>query len=243
MTSKLLLLCSLRMFLGVIIRKKEFECHLALHSLFILLLRPLPLVFKKNLFIIFYYILYTVVMSKRNKILFQHYVHNAKKFINCYYLHQAAIMTKKHIFSFQHYYIHFTVMMKKNYFFPYCYLHYVVIMSKKYFPHSYYVHYTVIMTKIYVFLSAIRVLHLYHVKKYTFMKKNYFPIATTFTTFVIMTNFFIYCCYIHYAMISTMSTTPQLRKKAFQFSFQHYLHYVLITTENKFISNNTFPML
>ena len=88
------------------------------------------------------------------------------------------------------------------------YLHYVLIMSRKYFPHSYYVHYAMIMTKIYVFISALRVLHLDHVKKYTFMKKNYFPIATTFTTFVIMTIFFICCCYVHYAMISTMSTTP-----------------------------------
>ena len=48
------------------------------------------------------------------------------------------------------------------------YVHYVVMMSKKYFPHSYYVHYAVIMTRIYVFISALRVLYDDHDKKYTF---------------------------------------------------------------------------
>ena len=87
----------------------------------------------RNLFVIFYYVHYAMVMSKRNKISFQRYLHKAamimkkivyirfhKKYLNCYYVHYAAIMTKKYIFSFQHYYIHYTVMMRKNQFFPYC---------------------------------------------------------------------------------------------------------------------------
>ena len=78
---------------------------------------------KKNLFIIFYYIHYAMVISKRSKVLFQRYVHDAmimknirftvgfvkNTLINCYYVDYAAIMTKKYIFSFQHYYIHYTV--------------------------------------------------------------------------------------------------------------------------------------
>ena len=52
-----------------------------LRSLFILLLRSLPLVLEKknyyNFFIIFYYIHYAMVMSKRSKISFQLYVHDA----------------------------------------------------------------------------------------------------------------------------------------------------------------------
>ena len=134
-----------------------------------------PFFIEKRLFIIFYYTHCVMVMSKRNKILFQCYVHDAmimkklftlnfkKKSINCYYVHYAATMTKKYIFSFQHYYIHCTVMMKKNTFSSIAncyYVHYVVIMSKKYFPYSYYVHYVMIM--IHVFISALRVLHLDH---------------------------------------------------------------------------------
>ena len=59
------------------IRKKRFECHAALRSLFILLLRSLPAVLEKNLFIILYYVNYAMVMSKRSKISFQRYVHDA----------------------------------------------------------------------------------------------------------------------------------------------------------------------
>ena len=40
-------------------------------------------------------------------------------------------------------------------------------LHKKYI-NSYYVHYAVIMIKIFVFISALRVLHLDHDKKYTF---------------------------------------------------------------------------
>ena len=66
----------------------------------------------------------------------------------------------------------YTVMCEKIAFSPIAncyYVHYVVIMSKKYFPHSYYdVHYAVTMTKICVSISALRVLHHDHDKKYTF---------------------------------------------------------------------------
>ena len=49
-----------------------------LGSLFILLLRSLPLALEKKIFfIIFYYIHYAMVMSKRSKIWFQRYVHDA----------------------------------------------------------------------------------------------------------------------------------------------------------------------
>ena len=130
-----------------------------------------------------YYVHYAMVMSKRNKISFQRYVRDAmkkivyfrfhhKKYINCYYVHYAAIMTKKFIFKFQHHYIHYTMMITKNYFFPYAscyYVHCAVIMSKKYFFHGYYVHYAVILTKIYVLISALCLLHLDHDKKYTFL--------------------------------------------------------------------------
>ena len=65
---------------------------------------------KKNLFIIFYYVDYAMFMSKRSKILFQRYVHDAmirftlgfvkNTLINCYYVVYAAIMTKKVYFFF-----------------------------------------------------------------------------------------------------------------------------------------------
>ena len=69
---------------------------------------------KKNLFIIFYYFHYAMVMSKSSKILFQCYIHDAmimkdirftlgfikNTLVNCYYVDYAAIMTKKHMFSF-----------------------------------------------------------------------------------------------------------------------------------------------
>ena len=70
---------------------------------------------KENIFIIFYNVHCVMVMSKRNKISFQHYVHEAvimkkigyswfhKKYINCYNVNYTVIMTKKYIFSFQHY--------------------------------------------------------------------------------------------------------------------------------------------
>ena len=45
---------------------------------------------------------------------------------------------------------------------------------------------------------------------------------------------FLCCCYVHFIMISTTSNTPWLRKDIFYFSFQHYVHYILITTENTF---------
>ena len=69
---------------------------------------------KKNLFIIFYYVHYAMVMSERSKILFQRYVHDAiimknirftldfvkNTVINCCYVDYAPIMTKKYIFFF-----------------------------------------------------------------------------------------------------------------------------------------------
>ena len=69
-----------------------------------------------------------------------------------------------------------------------------------FFPCSCYVHYALIITKIYIFISALRVLRLDHAKKYIFFsfqyhvhyavikKKNVSHIATTSTTFVIMTK-------------------------------------------------------
>ena len=154
--------------------KEKKDLNVMRHSNHCSLCCCVPFFIEKRLFIIFYYTHCVMVMSKRNKILFQCYVHDAMimkklftlnfiKNINCYYVHYAATMTKKYIFSFQHYYIHCTVMMKKNTFSSIAncyYVHYVVIMSKKYFPYSYYVHYVMIM--IHVFISALRVLHLDH---------------------------------------------------------------------------------
>ena len=94
-------------------------------------------------------------------------------------------------------------------------------MSKKYFPHSYYVLYAVIMIKIYVFISALRVVHLDHDKNILFFisvlrslglnhEKNNFPIATPPTTFVMMKIFFsllLLCSlrrdyhYVHYDLV------------------------------------------
>ena len=101
--------------------------------------------------------------------------------------------------------------------------------QKYVFSFQHYVHYILIMTKnILFFISVLRSLGPNHVK-------YNFAIATTFTTLVIMTIFLLCCCYVHYTVISTTSTTSWLRKKIFYFSFQHYVHYVLITTENTFI--------
>ena len=133
-----------------------------------------------------------MVVSKRNKISFQRYAHDAmimkkmlyirfhKKFINCIKNILNTFSTtsttpwswQKCIF-FRSSTPTFTTPQwwKKNTVSPIAncyYVHYVVIMSKKYFPHSYYVHYAVILTKIYVFISALRALHLDHDKKYFF---------------------------------------------------------------------------
>ena len=133
---------------------------------------------KKYIFIIFYYVPYVMVMSKRSNILFQRYVHDAmilknirftlglvkNTLINCYYVDYAAIMTKKYIFSFQHYYIHYTVWWEKSTFSPVAncyYVHYVAIMSatfttpwswQKYmFSFQHYVYYMMIIYKKYTF--------------------------------------------------------------------------------------------
>ena len=141
-----------------------------------------PWFWKKNLFIIFYYVHYAMVMSKRSKILFQRYVHDTmimknirftvgfvkNTLINCYYVDYAAIMTKKYIFSFQHYYIHYTVWWEKSTFSPVAncyYVHYVAIMSAKFAtPWSW---------QKYVFISALRVLHDDYILKIYFFSFQY----------------------------------------------------------------------
>ena len=110
--------------------KEKKDLNVMRHSNHCSLCCCVPFFIEKRLFIIFYYTHCVMVMSKRNKILFQCYVHDAmimKKLFtlnfiknNCYYVHYAATMTKKYIFLFQHYYIHCNVMMKKKIFFLYC---------------------------------------------------------------------------------------------------------------------------
>ena len=121
---------------------------------------------------------------------------------------------------------------------------------------SYYVYYAVIVTKIYNFIPALRVLRVDHDKKILFfisvlrsIRRNCgrkkFTIATTSTTFEIMTNIVFLCCYdVRCALIITENmyfyfhtafTTSWLRKNIFYFTFQHYVHNALITTENTFI--------
>ena len=115
------------------------------------------------------------------------------------------------------------------------YLHYVVIMTKKiFFPCSYYVHYALIITKRYIFILALRVLRLDHAKKnfvFSFQyhvhyavikKKNVSHIATTSTTFVIMTKNIFSLSLLHslrldqnkkiYFHFNTTPTTAWLRK-------------------------------
>ena len=141
-----------------------------------------------------------MVVSKRNKISFQRYAHDNmimkkmlyirfhKKFINCIKNILNTFSTtsttpwswQKCIF-FRSSTPTFTTPQwwKKNTVSPIAncyYVHYVVIMSKKYFPHSYYVHYAVILTKIYVFISALRVLHLDHDKKDTFFSFQFYAL-------------------------------------------------------------------
>ena len=105
-----------------------------LSSLFILLLRSLSLALEKKIFfIIFYYIHYAMVMSKRSKIWFQRYVRDAMIMKNIKFtlgfIKNTLIATtlttprswQKSLFVlFQHYYIHYTVMMRKKFFFPCC---------------------------------------------------------------------------------------------------------------------------
>ena len=140
-TSLLLLLRSLR---GVLWKKDSNVMPHSVHCSFCCYVHC-PWFFKKNLFII-NYVLYSMLWSKRSKILFQRYVHDTmimknirftvgfvkNTLINCYYVDYAAIMTKKYIFSFQHYYIHYTVWWEKSTFSPVAncyYVHYVAIMS------------------------------------------------------------------------------------------------------------------
>ena len=153
-----------------------------LRSLFILLLRSLPLVLeKKHFFIIFYYIHYAMVMSKRSKISFQFYVHDAMIMKNIRFtlgfIKNTLIATtsttprswqKSIFFLFSTTTFTTPWWWEKSTFSPVAncyYVHYVAIMSKKYFPHSYDVHYALIMTKTYVFISALRVLYDDHDKK------------------------------------------------------------------------------
>ena len=157
-----------------------------LRSLFILLLRSLPLVLEKknyyNFFIIFYYIHYAMVMSKRSKISFQLYVHDAMIMKNIRFtlsfIKNTLIATtsttprswQKSIFFLFSTTTSFTTpwWWEKSTFSTVAncyYVHYVAIMSKKIFPHSYDVHYAVIMTKTDVFISALRVLYDDHDKK------------------------------------------------------------------------------
>ena len=112
------------------------------------------------------------------------------------------------------------------------------------------------MTKIYNFISALRVLRVDHDKKILFfisvlrsIRRNYgrtkFTIATTSTTFEIMTNIVFLCCYdVRCAVIITENMyfyfhtafiTAWLRKNIFHFTFQHYVHYALITAQNTFV--------
>ena len=132
-------------------------------------------------------------MSKRNKISFQRYVHDLWLIlglffffffcafsicrnvfllvlggtynvhtslscanINCYYGHYAAIMTKKYICHFSTTTFTTPWWWEKITFYP--------------TANCYYVHCVVIMSswQKYVFISALRVLHLDHDKKYTF---------------------------------------------------------------------------
>ena len=139
---------------------------------------------KKNLFIIFYYVHYAMVMSKRSKILFQRYVHDAMimkniRFTLGFIKNTLIATTSTTSWSWQKsiFFLFSTTALTTPWWWEKSafslvancyYVPYVVIMSKKYFPHSYYVHYAVIMTKIYVFISALRVLYDDHDKKYTF---------------------------------------------------------------------------
>ena len=136
--------------------------------------------FKRYIFIIFYYVRYAMVMSKRSNILFQRYVHDTiimknirftlglvkNTLIICYFVDYAVIMTKKYIFSFQHYYIHYTVWWEKSTFSPVAncyYVHYVAIISttfttpwswQKYmFSFQHYVYYMMIIYKKYTFFQ------------------------------------------------------------------------------------------
>ena len=67
--------------------KKDISCYEALCLLLIFLLHSLPLVLEKKIvFIIFYYVHYAMVMSKRNKIPFQLNVHDAMIMIKIGYI-------------------------------------------------------------------------------------------------------------------------------------------------------------
>ena len=98
------------------------------------------------------------------------------------------------------------------------------------FSFQHYVYYILIMTtNIFFFISVLRSLGLNHEKKK-------FP--NCYYVYYIREHdkcIFLFCCCVHYIVISTTFTTPWFRKNIFQLSFQYYVHYVLLTNENKFI--------
>ena len=141
--------------LRVIIRKNRFECHAALHSLFISLLRSISL-----------------VLIKRNKLFQQNFLLRSLR-------HGHAKNTKFHfsttfIMSWswnKAIYIQFHVKnilllrpLRRDF------------VQKNLFSYSHYVHYAVIMIKIYVFISALRVLHLGY-------ENFFFHFSATFSRF------------------------------------------------------------
>ena len=155
-------------------KENKFECHAALRSLFILILRPLTLVLEKKSFYNFpLSSLRHGVFKRKNKISFQHYIHNGR-YINCYYVHYAVIVTEKYIFSFQHYCVRYT-MMKKIYLSPIVNCYYPTaswLCQKNIFPIT-----TTFTTpwswQKYVFISALCVLHLDHDKKHALLIQFY----------------------------------------------------------------------
>ena len=108
---------------------------------------------KKNIFIIFYYVHYAMVMSKRNKISFQCYVHDLWLilgfFFFFFFFFFCAFSICRNVFLLVlggTYNVHTSLSCANIN----CYYgHYAAIMTKKYilsFQH-YYIHYTVVMRK------------------------------------------------------------------------------------------------
>ena len=197
----------------VIIREKRFECHAALRSLFISLLRSLPLVLeKKNSF--YNFLLRSLRHGRVKKTKFHFSTTfttpwSWKKLFTLSFIKNTLIATTSTTpRSWQrNIYFHFSITTfttpwwwKKKLFpllltattftTPWSWQKYM-------FSFQQYVYYTLIMTKnILFFISVLRSLGPNHEKK-----KN-FPIATTFTTFAIMTKTFLF--------FATTFTTPWL---------------------------------
>ena len=199
-------------------KENKFECHAALRSLFILILRPLTLALEKKYFYNFpLSSLRHGVSKEKTKYHFSTTFTTADILIAT--TSTMLWLTEKYIFSFQHYCVRYT-MIKKIYLSPIVNCYYPTaswLCQKKYFSYSYYVHYAVIMAKVCFHFSAVCATSWSWQKTCSFnsvlhsLGPNHEKKIFSYCYYVNYIcdhdkKIFLCCCYFHYAVVSAMST-------------------------------------